>query len=59
MTVTAVGIDWAKDVFQMHRMDERGKATLKKQLKHAQVAAFFATLPPHFVGMQAGGSAHH
>lgn len=59
MTITTVGIDLAKNVFQVHGVDERGKATLKKQLKRAQVADFFATLPPSFVGMEACGSAHH
>jgi len=59
MTITTVGIDLAKNVFQIHGVDERGKATLKKQLKRAQMADFFATLPPSFVGMEACGSAHH
>ncbi|XHO05006.1 IS110 family transposase ISBcen3 [Ralstonia syzygii] len=59
MKVTTIGIDLAKNVFQVHGVDERGKATLKKQLKRAQVAEFCATLPPSVVGMGACGSAHH
>jgi transposase len=59
MTITTVGIDLAKNVFQVHGVDECGKTTLKKQLKRAQVAEFFATLPPSVVGMEACGSAHH
>lgn len=59
MKVTTIGIDLAKNVFQVHGVDERGKATLKKQLKRAQMAEFFATLPPSVVGMEACGSAHH
>ncbi len=59
MKITTVGIDLAKNVFQIHAVDERGKTVLKKQLKRDQVAAFFANLPPCLVGMEACGSAHH
>jgi transposase len=58
MTVTTIGIDLAKNVFQVHGVDERGKTALRKQLKRAQVAEFFAKLPPSVVGMEACGSAH-
>jgi transposase len=44
MKITTVGIDLAKNVIQVHGMDGRGKAVLKKQLKRAQVASFFANL---------------
>ncbi|MDP9920573.1 transposase [Variovorax boronicumulans] len=40
MTITTVGIDLAKNVFQVHGVDERGKAMLKKQLKRAQMTVF-------------------
>jgi transposase len=59
MKITVVGIDLAKNVFQIHGIDERGKTSLKKQLKRDQVASFFANLPPCLVGMEACGSAHH
>jgi transposase len=59
MTITIVGIDLAKNVFQVHGTDERGKARLKKQLKRAQVLTFFANHPPCVIGMEACGSAHH
>jgi len=59
MKVTTIGIDLAKNVIQVHGVDERGKAALKKQLKRAQVAAFFANLPPCLIGMEACASAHH
>lgn len=58
MKITIVGIDLAKNVFQVHGVDERGKAVLKKQLKRHQVLAFFANLPPCLVGMEACGGAH-
>ena len=59
MKVTTVGIDLAKNVIQVHGVDEQGKAMLKKQLKRDQVALFFANLPACLVGMEACGSAHH
>ncbi|MCK7499152.1 MAG: hypothetical protein MZW92_58240 [Comamonadaceae bacterium] len=46
-------------MIQVHGVDERGKAVLKKQLKRDQVAAFFANLPPCLIGMEACASAHH
>jgi transposase len=58
MQITTIGIDLAKNVFQVHGADEHGKAMLKKQLKRDQMAAFFANLPPCLVGMEACGSAH-
>ena len=40
MKITTVGIDLAKNVFQVHGIDERGKAVLRKQLRRAQVWYF-------------------
>lgn len=59
MKITTVGVDLAKNVFQIHAVDERGKAVLRKQLKREQVAPFFAKLPTCLVGMEACASAHH
>ena len=59
MKITTIGIDLAKNVIQVHGVDERGKAVLKKQIKRDQVASFFANLPPCLIGMEACGSAHH
>ena len=59
MKVTALGIDLAKNVFQIHGIDQHGKVMLKKQLKRAQMAPFFINLPPCLVGIEACGSAHH
>ena len=59
MKITTVGIDLAKNVLQVHGVDERGKTVLKKQLRREQVAPFFANLPPSLIGMEACGSAHH
>lgn len=59
MKITTVGIDLAKNVFQVHGVDERGKAVLKKQLRRDQMATFFVNLPPCLIGMEACSSAHH
>jgi len=59
MKITTVGLDLAKNVFQMHGVDEHGKAVLKKQLRRHQVAEFFAQLPSCLIGMEACGSAHY
>lgn len=58
MKVTTVGIDLAKNVFQVHGVDQHGKTVLRKQIKRAQVAIFFANLPTCLIGMEACGSAH-
>jgi transposase len=58
MKITTAGIDLAKNVIQVHGVDERGKAALKKPLKRAQVLPFFANLTPCLIGMEACGSAH-
>ena len=59
MKITTVGIDLAKNVIQIHGVNEAGKTVLRKQLKRAQVASFFATLEPCLIGMEACASAHH
>jgi len=59
MQVTTIGLDLAKNVFQVHGVNIRGKVVLRKQLRREQVAAFFANLPACLVGMEACPSAHH
>ena len=58
MNITTIGIDLAKNVFQIHGVDERGKAVLRKQLKRAQMMTFFVKLAPCLIGMEACGGAH-
>lgn len=59
MKITTIGIDVAKNVFQVHGVNEHGKTVLKKQLKRNQMVSFFANLPPCLIGMEACGSAHY
>lgn len=59
MKITKVGIDLAKDVFQIHGVDAQGHVVLKKQLRRVQMASFFVNLPQCLIGMEACGSAHY
>lgn len=59
MKVTTVGIDLAKNVFQVHGVNEHGKPVLKKQLRRDQLVTFFVNLEPCLIGMEACGGAHH
>lgn len=59
MKLKAIGLDLAKNVFQVHAVDEQEQVVLRRQLKRAQVLAFFARLQPCLVGMEACASAHH
>lgn len=59
MKVTTVGVDLAKNVLQVHGVDEHGKKLFNRQLKVEQVMPFFANLPACLVGMEACASAHY
>ncbi|TAL79509.1 MAG: IS110 family transposase [Burkholderiaceae bacterium] len=59
MKITTIGIDLAKNVFQIHGADARGRAVLRQQLKRAQMLPFFARLEPCKVAIDACGSAHY
>jgi transposase len=54
-----IGLDLAKNVFQLHGIDAPGAVKLRRQLRRAAVEKFFAQLPPCLVGMEACSSAHH
>ena len=57
MNIKRVGIDLAKQVFQIHRVDGQEKVVLRKQLRRAQLLDYFKKLPPCLIGMEAcGGS---
>ena len=53
------GLDLAKHVFQVHGVDAAGATVLRKQLRRAQVLAFFSRLPRCLVGMEACATAHY
>jgi len=58
-TITTVGLDIAKSVFQVHCVDANGKVVLRRQLKRRYVLTFFQKLPPCLVGIEACASSHH
>src|SRR5437588_3680711 len=58
-TVTTVGLDIAKSVFQVHCVDAAGQVVIRRQLKRRHVVAFFQQLPPCLVGIEACASSHH
>ena len=59
MQITTVGLDLAKNVIQLHAVNQHGKAVLKKSFKRNQVLPFFANLTPCLIGMEACSSAHY
>jgi transposase len=59
MQITTVGLDIAKNVFQVHGIDAAEKVVVRKQLRRSQVLAFFKALPPCLVGMEACATAHY
>lgn len=59
MKITTIGLDLAKNVFQVHGADAAGKSVLRKKLRRDKVMAFFANMEPCLIGMEACGSAHH
>jgi transposase len=58
-TVTTIGLDIAKSVFQVHGVDAEGNVAIRRQLKRRYVMTFFQKLPPCLVGIEACASAHH
>ena len=58
-TITTIGFDIAKSVFQVHGVDAAGEVVIRRQLKRRYVLAFFEKLPPCLVGLEACASSHH
>ncbi|WP_432255594.1 IS110 family transposase [Limimaricola sp. AA108-03] len=56
--VTTIGLDLAKNVFQVHGADGSGNAVIRKKLRRDQVLSFFSQVPPCLVAMEACGGAH-
>jgi transposase len=59
MNISRIGIDLAKQVFQLHGVDRFEKVVMRKQLRRAQMHEFFKELPPCLIGMEACGSSHY
>jgi len=57
--ITTIGLDLAKNVFQVHGVDATGKLVIARQLRRKELLAYFAKLAPCLIGMEACGSAHY
>ncbi len=58
-SISTIGLDIAKSVFQVHGVDAAGQVLIRRQLKRQQVVAFFQKLPPCLLGIEACASSHH
>ena len=58
-TITTIGLDIAKSVFQVHGVDAAGQVVIRRQLKRRYVLAFFQKLPPCLIGIEACASSHY
>ena len=59
MQIITIGLDIAKNVFQVHGIGVGERVVVRKQLRRSQVMAFFEVLPPCLIGMEACASAHY
>jgi transposase len=59
MKVATIGLDIAKQIFQVHGADKSGKTVLRRKLRRSEVGKFFGTIEPCLVGIEAGGSSHY
>ena len=59
MEISTIGLDLAKNIFQVHAITDAGEVVVRKALRRSQVLPFFTKLPPCLVGIEACGTCHH
>ena len=59
MSITMIGLDTAKSVFQVHGVDEAGKLEIRRKLRRSELISFFEKQEACTVVMEACGAAHH
>jgi transposase len=59
MEITTIGLDIAKNVFQVHGIDRQGRAVLRRKVRREQLLALFSGLEPCLIGIEACATAHH
>src|SRR5688572_13607263 len=59
MKIATIGLDIAKNIFQVHGVDASGQAVLRRKVSRAKILDLFASLEPCLVGMEACSTAHH
>lgn len=57
--ISTVGLDLAKNVFQLHAVDAAGEVVIRRQVRRAQMLLFFSRLPPCLIGIEACAGAHY
>ncbi len=58
-SISVIGLDIAKHVFQIHGIDESGAIVVRRQLRRGQMLGYFAKLPPCLIGLEACATGHH
>ncbi len=59
MEISTIGLDLAKNVFQIHGISATGEVVIRKALRRSQMLPFFEKLPPCLVGAEVCGTSHH
>ena len=59
MNITRLGLDTAKSIFQVHGIDETGKAIMKRKLQRSEIFPFFEKLDPCTIYLEACGAGHY
>lgn len=59
MTITTIGLDLTKNVFQIHAIDAEGNVVVRKSLRRAQLLPFFSKIAPCLIGIESCGTSHH
>lgn len=59
MRVSTIGLDLAKNIFQVHGVTDQGEVAFNRPLRRAQVLAFFERIEPCLVGIEACSSGHY
>ncbi|GEO18801.1 hypothetical protein MAE02_64970 [Microvirga aerophila] len=59
MQITTIGLDIAKNVFQVHGGNRQGQAVLRRKVRRDQLLPLFRRLEPCLIGIEACATAHH
>ena len=59
MQVTTIGLDVAKNVFQVHGVDASGAIVLRRRIRRSEMVRFFGRLEPCLIGIEACATSHH
>ena len=59
MEISTIGLDLAKNIFQIHGINSQGEPVVRKALRPSQMLPFFAKIQPCLVGIEACGTSHH